>query len=135
TPIRSCAAASSTCSARPPTERRPGLASCGRPDRAKPANLAEAREEVELFHALCAAEMWTEADNVFRGLDNPKHRFLAPAFERDLLARFFPAGDWRAPPLWSGFGRWRSLAICCEMLGQFDDALRLYRPEDAALGG
>jgi tetratricopeptide (TPR) repeat protein len=107
----------------------------GRPDRKTPANLAEAREEVELFHALCAAGLWTEADDAFRGLDNPKHRFLAPAFERDLLLRFFPEGDWREPPLWPGFGRYRSLAICCEMLGQFEEALAIYRPADAALGG
>jgi tetratricopeptide (TPR) repeat protein len=107
----------------------------GRPDRRKPANLAEARDEVELFHALCAAGLWAEADDTLRGLDNPKHRFLAPAFERDLLLRFFPGNDWRQPPLWTGFGRWRSLAICCEMLGQFEDALEIYRPADAPLRG
>lgn len=107
----------------------------GRPYRRTPANLAEAREEVELFYALCAAGLWTEADDAFRGLDNPKHRFLAPAFERDLLLRFFPESDWRRPPLWPGFGRYRSLAICCEMLGQFEEALAIYRPVDEPLGG
>jgi tetratricopeptide (TPR) repeat protein len=107
----------------------------GRPDRKTPANLAEAREDVELFYALCAAGLWTEADDAFRGLDNPKYRFLAPAFERDLLLRFFPEGDWRRPPHWAGFGRYRSLAICCEMLGQFEDALAIYRPADAPLAG
>lgn len=107
----------------------------GRPDRKIPANLAEAREEVELFHALCAAGLWSEADGTLRALDNPKHRFLAPAFERDLLLRFFPGGDWRQPPLWPGFGRARSLAICCEMLGEFEDALAIYPVADAPLGG
>src|SRR5213076_1498547 len=77
-------------------------------------------------------------------LDNPKHRFLAPAFERDLLLRFFPGCDWRRPPLWPGFGRYRSLAICLEMLGQFDDALaahpwqtlwQAYRAHALALAG
>src|SRR6185312_6757383 len=58
-----------------------------------------------------------------------------PALERDLLVRFFPGGDWRRPPLWPGFGRWRSLAICFELLGQFADALDAYRPADAALAG
>jgi hypothetical protein len=107
----------------------------GRPDRRPPASLDEAREEVELFHAYCDAGLWNEADSTFVALDNPKHRFLAPAFERDLLVRFFPDGDWRRPPLWPGFGRWRSLAICLEMLGQFEDALEVYRPADAALCG
>lgn len=107
----------------------------GRPDRQKPATLAEAREDVELFHAYCDAGLWSEADSTLRGLDNPKHRFLAPAFERDLLLRFFPAGDWRQPPLWSGFGRRRSLAICSEMLGQFEEALDLYPAADAPLRG
>ena len=60
------------------------------------------------------------------------YRFLAPAFERDLLLRFFPGGDWRQPPLWPRFGRYRSLAICLELLGQFEDALAAYRDEDAA---
>ena len=107
----------------------------GRPDRAKPASLAEAREEVELFHAYVKAGLWNEADGALIGLDNPKHRFLAPAFERDLLTAFFPAGDFRQPPLWPGFGRYRSLAICHEMLGQFEEALEIYRPEDAPLRG
>lgn len=107
----------------------------GRPDRRIPANLAEAREEVELFHALCAAGLWSEADDTLRALDNPKHRFLAPAFERDLLLRFFPENDFRHPPLWSGFGRARSLAICCEMLGQFEEALAIYPANDAPLTG
>jgi tetratricopeptide (TPR) repeat protein len=107
----------------------------GRPDRRPPQNLDEAREEVELFHAYADAGLWNEADSTFVALDNPKHRFLAPAFERDLLLRFFPQGDWRQPPLWPGFGRYRSLAICFEMLGQFEDALEAYRPADAALRG
>ncbi|MBX9680474.1 MAG: hypothetical protein K2X38_17075 [Gemmataceae bacterium] len=107
----------------------------GRPDRQPPANLQEAREEVELFHAYCDAELWNEADSTLRALDNPKHRFLAPAFERDLLLRFFPNRDWRHPPLWAGFGRRRSLAICFEMLGQFRDAIDAYPHVDAALRG
>lgn len=107
----------------------------GRPDRRPPLRLEEAREEVELFHAWCDAGMWNEADAVLVALDNPKQRFLAPAFERDLLLRFFPEGDLREPPLWQGFGRWRSLAICLEMLGEFEDALAVYRPADAPLRG
>src|SRR5262249_23578890 len=107
----------------------------GRPDRRPPATLEEAREEVELFHAYCDGGLWNEADSTYVALDNPKHRFLAPAFERDLLLRFFPEGDCRRPPLWSGFGRYRSLAICFELLGQFDDALEAYRPADAPLRG
>jgi hypothetical protein len=107
----------------------------GRPDRRPPQSLADSREEVELFHAYCDAGLWNEADSILVALDNPKHRFLAPAFERDLLLNFFPQGDWRRPPLWPGFGRWRSLAICLEMLGQFSEALEVYRPEDAALAG
>ena len=107
----------------------------GRPDRRSPRTLEEAREEVELFHAYADAGLWNEADSTFVALDNPKHRFLAPAFERDLLLRFFPNNDWREPPLWPGFGRHRSLAICFELLGQFDDAIETYRPADAALRG
>ncbi|HBI43937.1 MAG TPA: hypothetical protein DDY78_13960, partial [Planctomycetales bacterium] len=107
----------------------------GRPDRRRPATLEEAREEVEMFHAYCDAGLWNEADGAYVALDNPKHRFLAPALERDLLVCFFPAGDWRRPPLWPGFGRWRSLAICLEMLGQYEDALAVYREKDAALRG
>src|SRR5262245_61464264 len=107
----------------------------GRPGRRRPATLTEAREEVELFHAYCDAGLWDEADGALVALENPKHRLLAPALERDLLLRFFPGGDWRRPPLWPGFGRWRSLAICFEMLGAFDDALEAYRPADAALRG
>ncbi len=107
----------------------------GRPDRRPPRTLEEAREEVELFHAYCDAGLWNEADNTFVALDNPKHRFLAPAFERDLLMRFFSGGDWRRVPLWPGFGRYRSLAICLELLGQFEDALEVYREADAALRG
>ena len=107
----------------------------GRPDRRKPASLEEAREDLEMFHAYCDAGLWNEADGTFVALDNPKHRFLAPALERDLLLRFFPGGDWRRPSLWSGFGRYRSLAICLEMLGQFDEALAAYREPDAALRG
>jgi hypothetical protein len=107
----------------------------GRPDRRRAENLEQAREEVELFHAFCDAHLWNEADGVLVALDNPKHRFLAPAFERDLLLRFFPDGDWRGPPLWSGFGRYRSLAICFELLGQFSDALAAYPGADRALCG
>jgi len=107
----------------------------GRPDRRRPDTLEEAREEIELFHAYADAGLWAEADSTFVALDNPKHRFLAPVLERDLLLRFFPSGDWRKPPLWPGFGRYRSLAICFEMLGQFEDALAAYREEDAALRG
>src|SRR5262249_31030522 len=103
----------------------------GRP----PGSLEAAHEEVGLFLAYCDAGLWSEADSPFVALDNPKHRFLAPAFERDLLLRFFPDGDWRRPPLWPGFGRWRSLAICHEMLGQFEQALEIYRLEDAPLRG
>jgi tetratricopeptide (TPR) repeat protein len=107
----------------------------GRPDRRRPATLEQAREEIELFHAHCDAGLWNEADGALVALDNPKHRFLAPALERDLLLRFFPDGDWRRPPLWSGFGRYRSLAICFELLGQFDEALAAYRVTDAPLRG
>jgi len=107
----------------------------GRPDRRPAASLDEAREEVELFHAYCDAGLWNEADGVLVALDNPKHRFLAPVFERDLLLRFFPEQDWRRPPAWPGFGRQRSLAICFEMLGQFEEALAAYRDVDAALRG
>jgi tetratricopeptide (TPR) repeat protein len=107
----------------------------GRPDRTPPRSLEDAREEVELFHAYCDAGLWNEADSTFVALDNPKHRFLAPAFERDLLVRFFPDGDWRRLPLWPGFGRYRSLAICLELLGQFQDALKAYRAADAPLRG
>ncbi len=107
----------------------------GRPDRRRPATLEEAREEVELFFAYCEAGLWNEADGTLVALDNPKHRLLAPALERDLLVRFFPGGDWRQPPLWPGFGRYRSLAIALEMLGRFDDALAAYREADAPLRG
>jgi len=107
----------------------------GRPDRRPPATLAESREEVELFHAYCDGGLWSEADTVFAALDNPKHRFLAPALERDLLLRFFPQGDWKKQPLWSGFGRFRSLAICFELLGQFAAALKTYRDVDHGLRG
>jgi hypothetical protein len=107
----------------------------GRPDRRRPETLEQAREAIELFHAHCDAGLWNEADGALLALENPKHRFLAPAVERDLLLRFFPGGDWHRPPLWPGFGRWRSLAICLEMLGQYEDALEVYRPADAALRG
>jgi hypothetical protein len=107
----------------------------GRPDRRRPDTLEQAREEVEMFHAYCDAGLWNEADSAFVALDNPKHRFLAPAFERDLLLRFFPHGDWRQRPSWPGFGRQRSLAICFEQLGQFEDALAAYPPADAPLQG
>jgi hypothetical protein len=107
----------------------------GRPERRRPDTLEEAREEVEMFHAYCDADLWEEADSAFVALDNPKHRFLAPVLERDLLLRFFPDGDWRRPPRWPGFGRYRSLAISFELLGQFKDALAAYREPDAALRG
>jgi hypothetical protein len=107
----------------------------GRPDRRRPETIEEAREEVEMFHAYCDAGLWNEADSAFVALDNPKHRFLAPALERDLLLRFFSESDWRRPPLWAGFGRYRSLAICSEMLGHFDEALSIYRDADAPLRG
>jgi len=107
----------------------------GRPDRQRPQTLEQARQEAEMFHAYCDAGLWNEADSVFVALDNPKHRFLAPAFERDLLLRFFPNGNWRQPPLWPGFGRSRSLAICFEQLGQFEEALTAYPPVDAPLRG
>lgn len=107
----------------------------GRPDRRRPDTLEEAREEVEMFHAYADAGLWEEADSAFVALDNPKHRFLAPVLERDLLLRFFPSGDWRQPPRWPGFGRFRSLAICFELLGQFEEALAAYREADAALRG
>jgi hypothetical protein len=107
----------------------------GRPDRRRAASLAEAREDVELFHAWCAAGLWPEADAVLAALDKPRYRFLAPAFERDLLTCFFPAGDWRQQPLWPGFRRRRDLAVCLEMLGQFSDAVEAYPPEDAPLRG
>jgi tetratricopeptide (TPR) repeat protein len=107
----------------------------GRPDRRRPESLDEARETVELFHAHCDAGLWNEADGGFVALENPKHRFLAPAFERDLLLRFFPHGDWRQPPLWPGFGRYRSLAICFELLGDYEAALEAYRGTDAPLRG
>jgi tetratricopeptide (TPR) repeat protein len=106
-----------------------------RPDRRRPETLEEARAEVELFHAHCDAGLWNEADSVITALENPKHRFLAPAFERDLLLRFFPEGDWRQPPLWPGFGRYRSLALCFEMLGQYKEALEAYPDVDAPLRG
>jgi hypothetical protein len=107
----------------------------GRPDRRTPATLEEAGPAVELFHAHLDAGNYAEADAAFVGLDNPKHRLLAPALEVGLLSRFFPNGDLRAPPIWPGFGRWRSLAIGLEMLGRFDEALGVYRPGDAGLRG
>jgi hypothetical protein len=107
----------------------------GRPDRLRPATLEQAREEVELFHAYCDAGLWNEADGVFIALDNPKHRFLAPALERDLLLHFFPQHDWCRPPLWPGFGRYRSLAISLELLGDFEGALAAYPEADAPLRG
>lgn len=107
----------------------------GRPDRRRPATLQEAAEEIELFHAFCDAGLWNEADGVYVALENPKHRFLAPALERDLLLRFFPSGDWRQPPLWSGFGRRRSLAISFELLGCFADAVAAYPATDLPLRG
>src|SRR5262249_36548552 len=58
-----------------------------------------------------------------------------PVFERELLLRFFPEGDWRRPPLWAGFGRYRSLAISFELLGEFVEALAAYREPDGPLRG
>jgi hypothetical protein len=107
----------------------------GRPDRRRPATLDEAREEVELFHAYCDAALWPEADAAYAALDKPRYRFLAPALDRDLLLRFFPEGDWCRPPLWPRFARYRDLAVCLEMLGQFAEALPVYRESDAPLRG
>jgi hypothetical protein len=107
----------------------------GRPDRRRATNLEEARADVELFHAYCDAGLWEEADRVLTALDRPRYRFLAPALERDLLLRFFPAGDWRQKPLWSGFGRYRALAVCLELLGCYEEALSAYPAADAPLRG
>jgi hypothetical protein len=107
----------------------------GRPDRRRAATLEEAREEIEMFHAWCDAGMWPEADAVLTALDKPRYRFLAAAFERDLLLHFFPSGDRHRPPLWTGFRRRRDLAVCLELLGQFDEALDTYAPDDAPLRG
>ncbi|HEX5272933.1 MAG TPA: hypothetical protein VFW33_20690, partial [Gemmataceae bacterium] len=107
----------------------------GRPDRRRPATLDEAREEVELFHAYCDAGLWPEADAAYAALDKPRYRFLAPALDRDLLLRFFPEGNWRRPPLWPRFARYRDLAVCLEMLGRFAEALPVYREPDAPLRG
>jgi hypothetical protein len=107
----------------------------GRPDRRRAANLTEAREVIELFYAYCDAGMWEEADRTYLALDKPRYRFVAPALERDLLLRFFPDRDWRRPPLWPRFAHWRGLAVCLELLGQFEEALAVYREEDAALRG
>ena len=107
----------------------------GRPDRRRAASLGEMREEIELFHAYCEAGLWDEANRTFLAFDKPRYRFLAPALERDLLLRFFPGGDWRRPPSWPRFSHNRSLAVCLEMLGSFEDALAAYREEDAALRG
>ena len=107
----------------------------GRPDRNRPASLEEAREDVELFHAYCDAGLWAEADAALAALDRPRYRFLAPAFERDLLLRFFPGGDRNRPPLWPGFRRGRDLAVCLELLGRFEEALDAYPPGDAPLRG
>src|SRR5207237_2869835 len=107
----------------------------GRPDRARAATLDEAREEVELFHAYCDAGLWAEADAALAALDKPRYRFLAPAFERDLLLRFFPDREARRPPLWPGFHHYRSLAVCLELLGSFEEALAAYPEADAPLRG
>jgi hypothetical protein len=107
----------------------------GRPDRRRPATLDEAREDLEMFHAFCEAGLWEEADLAYEALDKPRYRFVAPALERDLLLRFFPDHDWRRPPLWPRFRHYRSLAICLELLGQFDEAIAAYRAEDAPLRG
>ncbi|HEV8061671.1 MAG TPA: ATP-binding protein [Gemmataceae bacterium] len=107
----------------------------GRPDRRAAVDLAQAGPEIELFHAYCDAGLWLEADSAFAALQNPKYRFLAPGLERDLLCRFFPEGDFKRPPLWSGFARYRSLAICFEMLGDYRAALDCYRGADVPLRG
>jgi hypothetical protein len=107
----------------------------GRPDRRRPANLDEAREDVELFHAYCDAGAWDEADRAYRALDKPRYRFVAPAMERDLLRRYFPEGDYRRQPLWPQFRHWRALAVCLELLGAYDEALGVYREVDAPLRG
>jgi hypothetical protein len=107
----------------------------GRPDRKRPATLEEAREDIELFHAWCDAGLWPEADAAYAALDKPRYRFLAPALDRDLLLRFFPQGDWRRPPLWPRFARYRDLAVSLEMLGRFDEVLPIYREADAPLRG
>jgi hypothetical protein len=106
-----------------------------RPDRRRAANLEEARADVELLHAYCDAGLWEEAERVLTALDRPRYRFLAPAFERDLLLRFFPGGDWRQRPLWTGFSRYRALAVCLELLGCYEDALSAYAAADAPLRG
>lgn len=107
----------------------------GRPDRRRPATLEEAREDLEMFHAFCEAGLWEEADLAYAALDKPRYRFVAPALERDLLLRFFPEHDWRRPPLWPRFRHYRSLAICLELLGNFEEALSAYRADDAPLRG
>jgi hypothetical protein len=107
----------------------------GRPDRRRLTSLEEAREDIELFHAYCDAGLWDEADRAYLALDKPRYRFVAPALERDLLLRFFPGGDWRQPPLWPRFRHWRALAVCLELLGRFEEALDVYRDEDAPLRG
>jgi hypothetical protein len=107
----------------------------GRPDRKVAGDLSQARPEIELFHAYSDAGLWEEADAAFAALQNPKYRFLAPALERDLLLRFFPEGDWKRSPLWSGFARFRSLAICFELLADFRSALDCYRGADLPLRG
>jgi hypothetical protein len=107
----------------------------GRPDRRRAATLDEAREDIEMFYAYCDAGLWDEADAAYAALDNPRYRFVAPALEHDLLLRFFPESDWRQAPLWPRFARYRSLAICLELLGRFDEALDAYRADDAPLRG
>lgn len=107
----------------------------GRPDRRRPDRLEDAGQEIELFHSYCDAGFWNEADNAFRALENPKHRLLAPAREKELLQRFFPNGDLRQKPIWPGFSRHRSLAISLEMLGEYELAIDVYPPQDAPLRG
>ena len=43
-----------------------------------------------------------------------------------LISLAIPGGNWREAPLWPGFGRYRSLAICFELLGQYGEALDAY---------
>jgi tetratricopeptide (TPR) repeat protein len=51
------------------------------------------------------------------------------------LLRFFPDGDWQRPKPGHKGGRWRSLAICLELLGDYEGALLAYPPADAPLRG
>lgn len=107
----------------------------GRPDRRPPTSLVEAQPEIELFHAYSEGGLWQESDQVLTFLDRPRYRFLAPALEQELLSQFFPERNWLRPPLWSGFRRYRDLAICLEMQGRYEEALPLYRGSNTPLVG